>query len=41
MGDMVEKGQCSPLDVIKYEATGDLNPQLQDSIVKSLAASGQ
>lgn len=41
MGSMVEKGQCSPLDVIKYEATGDLNPQLQDSVVKSLAASGQ
>jgi hypothetical protein len=37
MTDMLEKGQCSPLDVVKFETTGDLNPAIRDQITKSFS----
>ncbi len=40
MSDLVTKGQMNPLDVIKFESTNELTPQVQDSLAKSFA-SGQ
>lgn len=37
MTGMMEKGQCSTLDVVKFETTGDLNPAIRDQLVKSLS----
>lgn len=36
MSEMVTKGHCSPLDVIKFESTGTLPPQLHEKVIKSI-----
>lgn len=41
MTTMMEKGQCAPLDVVKFETTGDLNPAIRDQIAKSLSGGQQ
>jgi len=41
MTAMMEKGQCAPLDVVKFETTGDLNPAIRDQIAKSLSGGQQ
>jgi len=38
MTDLVEKGQVSPLDVVKFESTGELSPHAQSALVKSIGA---
>jgi hypothetical protein len=37
MTSMMEKGQCSTLDVVKFETTGDLSPVIRDQLTKSLS----
>ena len=38
MTDLVEKGQCSPLDVVKFETTGEMSPNAQSALRKSIGA---
>jgi hypothetical protein len=40
MTDMVEKSQLNPLEVIKYENTGQIRPELLDKITQTLTAAG-
>ena len=38
MVDLVEKGQISPLEVTKYETTGELSPAAAQTLIKSIGA---
>lgn len=41
MTDMLEKGQINPVDVIKFDTTGDINPALQAQVVNHIQAGGR
>lgn len=41
MTDMLEKGQINPLDVVKYDTTGDINPALQQQVISRIQAGGR
>jgi hypothetical protein len=41
MGDLVEKGRLNSLDVIKFEMTGEISPQVQQMVMAHVAGGGQ
>ncbi len=40
MTDMVQKGQLNSLEVVKYEMTGEINPQVQQMIMSHINGAG-
>jgi hypothetical protein len=39
--DLVQKGQVNPLEVSKYDMTGEIRPDLQDQVVKHIQSGGK
>jgi hypothetical protein len=36
MTDLVEKGGLNPLEVVKYESTGEMSPHIEQKLMKSM-----